>query len=66
MFRYDSREQYCAAIRELQLRARRSGWKLESAGKAQLATWLGITPDRLEAHNREHGISLDDIRSGRV
>jgi hypothetical protein len=65
-FRYQSKLMYCAAIQELQLRARRSGWKLETAGKAQLAAWLGISPSVLDTHNRAFGISLDDIRTGRV
>jgi hypothetical protein len=65
-FRYQSKLMYCAAIQELQIRARRSGWRLETAGKAQLASWLGISPSVLDTHNRAFGISLDDIRAGRV
>jgi hypothetical protein len=64
--KYSSREAYVVAIRELQLRAQRSGWRLGDVHRNQLAAWLNVTTDTLVAHNRDYGISIDDIRTGRL
>jgi hypothetical protein len=62
--RYKSRAEYLIAIRELHQRAQRSGWDLTAAPKYRVARWLRISPHSLDEHNREYGISFDDIRTG--
>ena len=64
--KYTTKEAYLLALRELQLRAKRSGWNLRTASKDQIAGWLSITADTLAARNRAYGISLDDIRTGQL
>jgi hypothetical protein len=64
--RYETREEYILAIRELHQRAKRSGWDLGTTPKYRIASWLSIGTQTLEDRNREHGISLDDLRAGRV
>jgi hypothetical protein len=62
--KYTTKEAYLLVLRELQLRAKRSGWNLRTAPKSRIADWLSINPDTLVARNRAYGISLDDIRTG--
>ena len=64
--KYDTRAAYVREILELQHRARRSGWNMPAAHKSHIASWLRITPSELDTHNRAYGITLDDIRAGRV
>lgn len=64
--KYNTRASYAREILELQNRAKRSGWNMPSAHKNHIASWLRITPSELDTHNREYGITLDDIRAGRV
>jgi hypothetical protein len=63
---YSTKAEYILAIRELHQRAKRSGWDLRTAPKHRIASWLSISTYALADRNREHGISLDDIRAGRV
>jgi hypothetical protein len=64
--KYITRAEYLEAICELHQRAQRSGWDLTAAPKYRVARWLRISPHSFDERNREYGISLDDIRAGRV
>ena len=64
--RYKSRAEYVIAIRELHQRAQRSGWDLRTASRDQITRWLHIGRLRMEELNRVYGITIDDIRTGRL
>jgi hypothetical protein len=64
--KYTTRAEYLAAIANLHQRARRSGWDLTDAPKQRIAGWLRISRRVLDDRNREHGLDLDDIRTGSV
>jgi hypothetical protein len=64
--RYETKAEYVTAIRQLQLRAQRSGWNLKTTSREQIASWLQVSKGTLPTLNRMYGISIDDIRAGRV
>ena len=59
-----TKPEYLMEIRQLHLRAKRSGWNLKVVHRNQIAAWLGIKTDKMLALNREFSVELDDIRSG--
>lgn len=64
--KYTNKAAYVTALRNLHAQAKRSGWNLQTASVKHLASWLGISAHALADRNRENGVSLDDIRAGRV
>ena len=64
--KYTTKAEYLAAILALHQRARRSGWNLNTASRDQIASWLYVTSGTLTTLAHEHGISLDDIRTGNI
>ena len=67
--RYPTEESYRAAIRALHERAEGKRWNLGNAAVFPddwIADKLGISTTTLYERKREHGISMNDIREGRV
>jgi hypothetical protein len=66
VLKYATKAEYILAIQELHRRARRSGWKLGTVHRNQIASWLGVSTSVLVAHNLAYDISVADIQSGQV
>jgi len=66
VLKYATKAEYILAIQELHRRARRSGWKLGTVHRNQIASWLGVSTSVLAAHNLAYDITVADIQSGQV